>query len=137
MSSDLHFKLFTDGGARGNPGPAAIGAVILDSNDILVAEFGETIGETTNNQAEYLALIAGLTAALKNDISCLICHLDSELVVRQLNHQYKVKDRKLASLFARVYDLRQKFRSISFRHIPRSNNKRADYLVNRALDNSK
>ncbi|MEI6288457.1 MAG: ribonuclease HI family protein [bacterium] len=124
--------LHTDGGARGNPGPAGIGAVLnIDGEKKFYKKY---IGETTNNQAEYQALILGLTKAEELGIQEIDCLLDSELVVKQLNRQYKVKDAGLAILFVKVWNLAQKFKSISFKHIYRENNKEADALVNQAID---
>ena len=126
-------KLFTDGGSRGNPGPAAIGGVFFDGNKI-IADFSKYIGETTNNQSEYQALEHGLKLAIKNNITDLECYLDSELVVKQLNKEYKVKDKELAKIFVRVYNLSLKFKKISFSHVRREYNQKADFLVNKALD---
>ncbi len=126
-------KLFSDGGARGNPGPAAIGAVIY-KDDKLIASISEYIGETTNNIAEYKALISGLEFASKNNIEELDCFLDSELVVKQLKKEYKVKNENLAKLFVKAWNLSLKFKKISFNHIRREFNKEADALVNKALD---
>lgn len=126
-------KLFTDGGARGNPGPAAIGAVLLDENQI-IGEVSKYIGETTNNQAEYQALLAGLSLALANKIEQLICFLDSELVVKQMRQEYKVKDKELQKIFVKVWNESLKFKKISYQHVPREQNKLADALVNKALD---
>lgn len=125
--------LFTDGGARGNPGPAAIGYVITDGSTVL-AEHGTTIGEATNNVAEYTALIQGLTRAKKLGATQVACKLDSLLVVEQLNRNYKVKDANLAKLFTQVWNLAQQFRKVTFSHIPREENAAADALVNQALD---
>ncbi|MFA6466425.1 MAG: ribonuclease HI family protein [Patescibacteria group bacterium] len=126
-------RLFTDGGARGNPGPAAIGGVIYDGKN-KIADFSQYIGQTTNNQAEYQALLKGLDLALSNNIQNLECFLDSELVVKQMNKEYKVKDKELAKIFVKVYNLSLKFKKISFSHIRREYNKEADALVNKALD---
>lgn len=126
-------KLFTDGGARGNPGPAAIGGVIYDGQN-KIADFSQYIGQTTNNQAEYQALLKGLDLALENNIQNLECFLDSELVVKQMNKEYKVKDKELAKIFVKVYNLSLKFKKISFSHVRREYNKEADALVNKALD---
>lgn len=126
--------IFTDGGARGNPGPAAIGAVVGGKS------YGEYVGETTNNVAEYKALIfalkkavalLGKTKAAETDIHC---NMDSELIVNQMNAVYKIKDTNLQPLFIEVWNLRQDFRSVSFTHIPREENKLADKMVNEALD---
>ena len=131
-----HEKLtiFTDGGARGNPGPAGIGAVILGERGKAVAKISKYIGETTNNQAEYKALIAALTKAKEIGARELEVFLDSELVVKQLNRQYRVKDKDLAPLFVSVYNLSLGFKRIAFKHIRREKNKLADKLVNLALD---
>jgi len=127
-------KLYTDGGARGNPGPAGIGAVILNEKGSVIAEISEYIGETTNNQAEYKALIAGLAKAKEFGARELDVFLDSELVVKQLNREYKVKDKGLAPLFVQAYNISLGFKKIVFKHIPREKNKLADELVNQALD---
>ncbi|MEK7584334.1 MAG: ribonuclease HI family protein [Patescibacteria group bacterium] len=132
MSQHL-FKLFTDGGSRGNPGPAAIGCV-LTRDDATLETFKKYIGIATNNSAEYQALIAGLELARKNKVKQLSCYLDSELVVRQLNFQYKVKDASLAEFFMTLHSLRQFFTKITFTSIPREQNTAADFLVNKALD---
>jgi len=128
-------KLFlnTDGGARGNPGPAGIGAVFTDEGGQVVAEFKEYIGETTNNDAEYRALILGLTKAKDFNFKELECRLDSELVVKQLNGEYKVKGDHLKEHYNKIKELTF-FAPVSFRHVPREQNKRADALVNRAID---
>ncbi len=127
--------LFTDGGSRGNPGPAAIGYIFY-LNGSKVLSKGKKIGITTNNIAEYTALIEGLKDVLSTGFSQkLLCFLDSELVVKQLNGQYKVKNIKLRPLFFKVLDLSQSFKKVDFIHIPRFKNKEADTLVNKALDN--
>lgn len=127
-------RIFTDGGARGNPGPAAIGVVIHDNDSASSVEHGEYIGETTNNQAEYRALLWALEHALKIGVREAQCFLDSELVVKQLRREYRVRDSALGEIFIKVWNLAQRFEKISFTHIPRSKNKEADFLVNRALD---
>lgn len=129
------FIIHSDGGARGNPGPAAIGAVIADVNGKVVETVSKTIGETTNNQAEYQAILAGLEVAKKLGAEEVDCFLDSELVVKQLRHEYKVKNKELAPLFVKVHNLSLQFKKISFTHIRRELNKEADKLVNEALDN--
>lgn len=122
----------TDGGARGNPGPAAIGIVIrVEGREPLYV--GEAIGDATNNVAEYRALIRGLQEAKSLGVTELECRLDSELVVKQLHREYKVRERGLASLFIQVWNLAQGFRSVRFLAIPRSENREADRLVNKAL----
>lgn len=126
--------VYTDGGARGNPGPAAIGVVIYGVGERPIRQIGEYIGDGTNNQAEYKALIRGLTEAVMLSAKEVICFLDSELVVRQLIGKYKVKEPELKNLIAEVLRLSNKFLSIEFKHIPREKNKQADKLVNEALD---
>jgi ribonuclease HI len=126
--------IYTDGGARGNPGPSAIGAVIKNEKGELVAEISEYIGVATNNQAEYRAVIAAIEKAKELGAEELEFVLDSELVVRQLNREYKVKDKDLAPLFMKIYNAAMGFKKVSFRHVRREMNKEADALVNKALD---
>lgn len=126
--------IYTDGGARGNPGPAAIGAVLYDEEKNTVAEVSEYIGETTNNQAEYKAVIAGLEKARELGAAEVDFFLDSELVVKQLKREYKVKNQDLASLFVKIHNLLLDFQKSSFTHVRREFNKEADALVNKALD---
>jgi ribonuclease HI len=126
--------IYTDGGARGNPGPAGIGAVIYDANRRLVAEVSEYLGVATNNQAEYQALIAALKKAASLGAAELECYLDSELVVKQLKREYKVKNKDLAPLFLIVHNLSLSFKKITYTHIPRERNEEADRLANEAMD---
>jgi len=126
--------IFSDGGARGNPGPAGIGAVLYDEKKNKLAEISKYLGETTNNQAEYKALITGLKKAKELEAKEVKCFLDSELVVKQLNREYKVKHKDLAPLFLEVYNLSQYFSSIEFVHVPREKNVEADRLANLAMD---
>lgn len=125
--------LHSDGGARGNPGPAGIGFV-LEAEGKEPIEYGEYIGETTNNQAEYTALIKGMGRALKGGVTNLECFLDSELVVKQLRGDYRVRNHGLRPLFEEVQELVGKFYYVVFQHVPREKNKRADKLVNRAIN---
>ncbi len=127
--------IHSDGGARGNPGPAAIGAVIADESGKVLATVSRYIGETTSNQAEYQAVIAGLEEALKLGAEQVSCILDSELVVKQLNREYKVKNKELAPQFVKVHNLTLQFKKVTFSHVRREENKEADRLVNEALDN--
>ncbi len=127
------YKLFTDGGARNNPGPAAIGGILYKDKEV-VDEFTQYIGEATNNKAEYEAILYGLKLALRYKVKDLDCYLDSELVVQQLNRKYKVKDKDLAKLFVKVWNTMQEFKKITFSHVAREDNKEADKLVNKALD---
>ncbi len=134
MENSKELIIHTDGGARGNPGPAGIGAVLKDKDGNLVAEVSEYIGETTNNQAEYRAVLAALEKAKSLGAEELEFVLDSELVVKQLNREYKVKDKGLAVVFMKVYNASLGFKKVSFRHVRREMNKEADALVNKALD---
>lgn len=134
--------MFTDGGARGNPGPAAAGVVIkakISANDVdfaLVEQLGLFLGHCTNNEAEYQALILGLEKLLSLGATEVVCNLDSELVVKQLNGQYKVKNANMQAFVERVNKLKKDFTQISFVHVPREKNKEADKLVNEVLDAS-
>jgi len=127
--------IYTDGGARGNPGPAAIGAVLMDEQSKVIAQISKCIGEATNNQAEYRAVIAALKKAKELGVSELDFFLDSELVVKQLKREYKVKNNDLAPLFLQVHNLTVGFKKVTFQHIRREQNLEADRLVNLALDN--
>ena len=124
--------IHTDGGARGNPGPAGIGAVIVAGGKTY--RFKRFIGHASNNQAEYQAVIMAMTEARKLALDEVEFLLDSELVVRQLNQEYKIKDAELGRLFVKIWNLSQEFRKISYRHIPREQNRDADRLVNEAVD---
>jgi len=123
-----------DGGARGNPGPAAIGVVVTTPDGAEVAEVAETIGVATNNVAEYRALLRGIEIAREHDASELEIYGDSELVVKQVRGEYKVKDAGLKPLHAEVRAALSGVGSWSFDHVRRENNADADLLVNQALD---
>ncbi len=129
----MKLTIYSDGGARGNPGPAGIGFVIY-SGQQKIKESGEYIGEGTNNHAEYTALIKALGAAAELGATEVQCYLDSELVVRQLQGRYKVREENLKKLAGEVLSLTKNFKKIEFAHIPREKNKLADKLVNDALD---
>lgn len=126
--------LYTDGGARGNPGPAGIGIVICDAKNKIIKKIAKYIGRATNNQAEYQALILGLETVKKMKAREVYCYLDSELVVKQLNHKYKIKNRGLGPLFIKVWNLSQSFKKINFYYIPREKNIEADKLVNEVIE---
>ncbi|MDP7069226.1 MAG: ribonuclease HI family protein [Candidatus Peribacteraceae bacterium] len=135
MSVGGTLHLFTDGGSRGNPGQSAIGVIIEDPvRGEVIREHCERIGIQTNNVAEYQALIEGLKLAKRYHPNRLICHLDSELIVKQLNGEYKVKMATLKPFFEEIQEISQHFDDVDFVHIPRSDNYRADALVNKALD---
>jgi ribonuclease HI len=131
----MHKKLitYTDGGARGNPGPAGIGVVIAEGDKTLES-FGRYIGETTNNQAEYQALIAALERASALGAEEVECRLDSELVVKQMRQEYRVRDAALQQLFVKAWNHSVGFRKASFVHVPRDQNSLADAEVNKAID---
>jgi len=126
--------LFADGGSRGNPGPAASGAVLLDPNGDLLEEIGAYLGVATNNVAEWTALVLGLEAAQRLGIKRLAVRLDSELVVKQIRGEYRVKHAGLQPLYMRARRLLVAFAEIDIRHIPRKQNALADRLVNVVLD---
>lgn len=127
----------TDGGSRGNPGPAAIGVVIKDGVGKVLFKIGKCIGNTTNNQAEYQAVVLAIEKAKELGGTELEFRLDSELVVKQLNGEYKVKDAGLAQQFLKIFNTRSKFKSVSFKHVRREMNAEADAMVNDALDKGK
>ena len=128
--------IFSDGGARGNPGPAAIAFLALNDKGESVKADSRFIGIRTNNQAEYEALILALQFASSVKAEEVVCHLDSELVAKQLNKEYAVKNFELHKLWLKVQELRGCFKKISFVNVPRSNPQiqRADVLVNKTLD---
>jgi ribonuclease HI len=130
----MEATLFADGGARGNPGPAASGAVLVAPGGAIIAEIGEYLGPTTNNVAEWNALCIGLEAALERGILDLSVRLDSQLVVKQLCGEYRVKQPHLQPLHRRAKALLRRFERIDVEHVPRAQNKLADRVVNRVLD---
>ena len=129
-----HCVIYTDGGARGNPGPAAAGAVIIDDDGSVRAEISEYLGVATNNVAEYRALLLALACAAETGYRRIDVCMDSELIVRQLNGQYRVKDAKIVPLHAKARHLLRSFDEATITHVRREQNKEADRLVNAALD---
>jgi ribonuclease HI len=130
----LKARLFTDGGARGNPGPAAYGFVLeADDGTVLAAE-GHAIGSTTNNVAEYSGLIAGLRRAVDMHVTSLEVISDSELMVKQMRGEYRVKNEALRGLCLEATTLARRLESVEYRHVKRAHNELADRLVNDALD---
>lgn len=129
-----HCIIYTDGGARGNPGPAAAGGVILADDGSVVAEISEYLGVATNNVAEYRALLLALERALEAGYRRADVCMDSELIVRQLSGHYRVKDAKIIPLHAKARHLLARFDDVSIAHIRREQNQHADKLVNAALD---
>lgn len=126
--------VYTDGASRGNPGPASVGAVVYDDAGREVHTVSRRIGRATNNEAEYRAAIAGLEAAFALGVRDVELRMDSELVVRQLDSRYKVRNPSLRRLFGRIKDLQWRFASFEVHHVRREENRRADQLANEALD---
>jgi len=129
-----HITFFTDGGARGNPGPAGSGAFSPE-----LGEFKEYIGEATNNQAEYHALVMAMEAAVAYkqhhpELGEVNVFMDSELIVKQMNREYKVRNKELQTYFIKVWNLCGSFKRVTFTHVPREQNQEADRLVNEAID---
>lgn len=128
------YYLFTDGGSRGNPGKSACASFLFDENMNLIALDAKYLENGTNNFAEYNGLALGLKLAIKNGVEDLICKLDSELAVKQLKGEYKVKDINIQSFHKEIASQSKNFKSIQFVHVPREENKFADRLVNIILD---
>jgi ribonuclease HI len=126
--------MFADGGSRGNPGPAASGAVLFDEAGAVLREVGTFLGVATNNVAEWTGLLTGLEAALELGVDDLAVRLDSELVVKQISGAYRVKNEGLIPLHARAKVLLRKFAHVDVKHVPRKQNAAADALVNQVLD---
>lgn len=132
--------IYTDGGSRGNPGPAALGAAFADARGHVIKSYAKTLGHKTNNEAEYEAVLFALQKARalygKERIKIMSVEvlMDSELVARQLNKKYKIEEERLWPLFMKIWNTRLDFGSLDFRHIPREENREADRLVNEALD---
>ena len=126
--------MHTDGGARGNPGPAGIGVVLEDDAGEVIGEIAQGIGHATNNVAEYSALIAGLELARTKGVTDLTVHVDSELVVHQLRGEWKIKNDRLRNLAVKARHLLNSFESSSISHVPREQNSGADRLANQGMD---
>lgn len=134
-----HLRIYSDGGARGNPGPAGSGAVVKfvhedGTEGDTIAALQEYVGETTNNQAEYRAIIIGLQKARELGAEAVDLYMDSELAAKQIKGEYKVKNPGIAARFLEVHNLLQSFKRVHVRHIPREKNGEADALVNAAID---
>jgi ribonuclease HI len=126
--------LFTDGGARGNPGPAAFGYVLESENGHVLAAHGKAIGRATNNVAEYSGLVAGIERAAELGVRELDVVSDSELLVKQMQGEYRVKNETLRELWEQASDLERRFGRVRYRAVRRHHNELADRLVNEALD---
>lgn len=127
-------SLYTDGGARGNPGPAGIGAILRDESGEVIGEIAEGIGNTTNNVAEYSALIAGLELALAKGVTEIDVFMDSALVISQLKGEWKIKNDRLRILAVKARGLLNRFEPHSLQHVPRELNSDADKLANQGMD---
>jgi ribonuclease HI len=127
-------RLFTDGGARGNPGPAAYGFVLESEDGTVLAAEGEAIGTATNNVAEYSGLIAGLQKAVELHVPEVEVVSDSELMVKQMRGEYRVKNEALRGLYDEATALARRVGNVEYRHVKRAHNELADKLVNDALD---
>lgn len=134
LTGTATWRLHTDGAARGNPGPAGIGVVLFDPRGEVADRTARFIGTTTNNVAEYTALIAGLQRAFELGARRLDVYSDSELMVRQLNGQYRVKNEGLKPLFRQAVSLAARFEAVRFIHVPREQNREADRLANQGID---
>jgi probable phosphoglycerate mutase len=130
----MRARLYTDGGARGNPGPAAAAYVIEADDGAVLAAHGEAIGVATNNVAEYRALVAGLERAATLDVSELDVRSDSELMVKQMRGEYRVKNPALQELQQAAARAARSLGRVTYTHVPREHNELADSLVNQALD---
>jgi ribonuclease HI len=130
----MKLVIYADGGARGNPGPAAVGIVIYNEKMEVIKRYFKVIGKATNNQAEYQAVIYALKQAKKMKAEEIDFYLDNKLLVDQINRRAKIKNMELAKSFVKVWNLIQGFKKVNFYYIPREKNKEADKLVNYALD---
>lgn len=131
---EVWYVLYSDGASRGNPGPAALGAVLLDPDGELLAERSERLGVATNNVAEYQALLHGIEAARSLGIRRLVVRADSELMIKQLKGAYSIKSEVLRPLYRQAMDGLKSFEAYRLEHVPRAQNQRADALANQALD---
>ena len=138
--SHARLIIYTDGGSRGNPGPGALGVALYDDKRKLLKSYGKAIGIATNNEAEYSAVVFALEKVKaifgKEKIKEMQCEvrMDSELVMRQLNGEYKIEQERLFPLFIKIWNLRVDFGTLTFMHVPREQNREADRMVNEALD---
>jgi Ribonuclease HI len=134
--TDGNWLLMVDGAARGNPGTAGCGAAIYDETGAVVKKLSRYLGQATNNVAEYEGLLMGLEALIQLGRKRIVVQSDSQLLVRQLNGQYRVKDEKLKRLFERAMTLLRQFDSVQILHVPRKLNKLADRLANQGIDDA-
>jgi ribonuclease HI len=130
----MAYRIYSDGASRGNPGPSGIGAVILDENGQVVHEIAKYIGEVTNNVAEYEALLEGLAYCVKHKLSPIEILADSQLLIRQLSGEYKVKHENIKPLFQKAQEYLVHLKVSGYKHVPREQNKHADKLANQGID---
>jgi ribonuclease HI len=135
-ADELSLSLYTDGASRGNPGPAACAYILLDGRDTVIEEVAIPLGQKTNNEAEYQALIAGLTAAARHGGTQVAVFSDSELVMRQMTGRYRVSSTRLQPLYREATLLASRFRRVTYTSVPREHPMivRADHLCNETLD---
>lgn len=126
--------IHTDGGSRGNPGPSALGVVVTTPDGEVVAAYGEYLGEMTNNQAEYLALLSGVRKVVALGGERIKVFMDSELIIKQMKGEYRVKNKELGKIYIKVHNELVHFKKFSFTHVRREKNKEADAEVNKILD---
>lgn len=131
---DKKLVLYVDGASRGNPGPAGIGVVVADDKGKTVKTVYKYLGESTNNVAEYNALICGLEEAAALGATNILVNMDSELVTKQMNGEYRVKNEDIRPLFEKALGVLKGFESFEIRHVDRSQNKEADKLANKAIN---
>jgi ribonuclease HI len=130
----MTYQIYSDGASRGNPGPAGIGAVILNEKGKIVHEIAEFIGQTTNNVAEYMALLAALEYCAKKKLSPVEILADSQLLIRQLSGEYKVKHENIKPLYQKAKEYLARLQVIGYKHVPREFNEAADKLANQGID---
>jgi ribonuclease HI len=130
----MKLTIYTDGGSRNNPGPAATGVVIKDETGNVLAAYGEYLGKQTNNYAEYMAIISGLKRAQTLGATEVECIADSKLVIEQLSGRWRVKEPTLQKLFVQAWNLLRSFKKATLKHTLRAGNKEADAEVNKVLD---
>jgi ribonuclease HI len=136
MKEEAELFIYTDGGSRGNPGPSAIGVIVCDGEGRVLVRHSEYIGEATNNRAEYTALVRALELASRLTVERISCFLDSELVVRQMKLEYRVKNPHLKRLFLKIRGLESRFVEVTYSRVPRTHRmiQEVDSLVNKTLD---
>lgn len=134
MANAKRAVIYCDGASRGNPGEAGAGAALWDEGGEPLGRVSLYLGFATNNQAEYKGLLAGLTAAYVQGLTDVECRLDSELLVKQLNGEYRIRDPQLRELAEKVQRAASRFASVKYVHVPRAKNRAADRLANAALD---